>query len=256
MKRVIYQLNPLIEVILQLRFPTILSIGSNEPAVYQESIRNEFPVYQLGIENEQTFSIDIENADIGPAVVSKQHKNYAFISADGNCKINLTNSFISISTIKYTRWEEFLSRFELPLNSFIKQYKPQLFERIGLRYINAFSREKLNLNDRKWCDLIEPNWLGVLNIADEESIHNCAIDAEYLLSDMDSRVKVHAGLGKENLKNEIVFVVDSDFIHTKSVESGTQFEVFEKLHIESNKFINSIIKEKLHIAMKPEEISD
>ena len=38
MDRVIFQNNPLIEVILQFRFPTILSINSNEPVDFQEAI--------------------------------------------------------------------------------------------------------------------------------------------------------------------------------------------------------------------------
>ena len=35
------------EVICQLRFPAILSIGSHEPADFQEAIRQEFPRYAL-----------------------------------------------------------------------------------------------------------------------------------------------------------------------------------------------------------------
>ena len=41
-ERCLYQRSPLIEVICQLRFPTILSIGSQEPAEFQEAIRHEF----------------------------------------------------------------------------------------------------------------------------------------------------------------------------------------------------------------------
>ena len=37
-KRVKYQEAPLVEVICQLRFPTILSINANEPVEFQEAI--------------------------------------------------------------------------------------------------------------------------------------------------------------------------------------------------------------------------
>ena len=40
-----YVNSPLIEVICQLRFPTILSIGSTDPAQFQEAVREEFPRY-------------------------------------------------------------------------------------------------------------------------------------------------------------------------------------------------------------------
>lgn len=42
-----YAKSPLVEVICQLRFPTILSIGSQEPAAFQEAIRREFPRYAV-----------------------------------------------------------------------------------------------------------------------------------------------------------------------------------------------------------------
>ncbi|HWS42079.1 MAG TPA: TIGR04255 family protein, partial [Pseudoflavonifractor sp.] len=40
-----YAVNPLVEVICQLRFPAILSIGAKEPAEFQEAVRREFPRY-------------------------------------------------------------------------------------------------------------------------------------------------------------------------------------------------------------------
>jgi len=41
--RVIYQENPLVEVICQLRFPTILEISASEPALFREQYANSFP---------------------------------------------------------------------------------------------------------------------------------------------------------------------------------------------------------------------
>ena len=40
-----YARSPLVEVICQLRFPSILSIGAKEPAEFQEAVRREFPRY-------------------------------------------------------------------------------------------------------------------------------------------------------------------------------------------------------------------
>ena len=44
-QRCIYDMNPLAEVICQLRFPEILSIQANIPANFQEAIRHIFPKY-------------------------------------------------------------------------------------------------------------------------------------------------------------------------------------------------------------------
>ena len=44
-ERCIYRKNQLQEVICQLRFPEILSIGVNVPAAFQDAIRDEYPQY-------------------------------------------------------------------------------------------------------------------------------------------------------------------------------------------------------------------
>ena len=46
-ERCIYQNNQLMDVICQLRFPTILSVGAREPVDFQDAIRSVFPRYQL-----------------------------------------------------------------------------------------------------------------------------------------------------------------------------------------------------------------
>ena len=43
--RCLYEKNQLVEVICQLRFPTILSISAKEPVEFQEAIRADYPQY-------------------------------------------------------------------------------------------------------------------------------------------------------------------------------------------------------------------
>src|SRR5260370_1097479 len=44
--RVIYNTNPLEEVICQLKFPPILKIESVPPATFQDEIRSTYPLFQ------------------------------------------------------------------------------------------------------------------------------------------------------------------------------------------------------------------
>jgi uncharacterized protein (TIGR04255 family) len=44
--RVIYEKNPLDEVLCQLRFPTVLKIDAEPPAAFQELIRADYPFYE------------------------------------------------------------------------------------------------------------------------------------------------------------------------------------------------------------------
>ena len=254
-KRVIYQKNPLIEVILQIKFPTILSINAKDPVDFQDAIRQEYPIYQLAVENEQEINLAIGGDSVLPSIVQKQqHKNHHFISEDGQYKVNLTSGFISLSTLNYTRWEDMLAHFETPLRKFLEIYNPPFFERIGLRYIDAFSREKLGVREKPWSDLIQPAWLGAISSIGETRVIGCGLDVEYYLDDGVSRVKVHAGLGNVNNAPETVFIVDSDFIHIKN-EKVEEFDtIVNYLHDNSGMFIRSVITDTLHAAMIPEEL--
>lgn len=101
LKRVKYNNTPLIEVIFQLQFPTILSINSSQPVGFQDRIREQYPFYEEGIEQQNELLI-APNGD--PTQVKRsQTKNYCFISTDHTYKINLTSSFIAISTVSYTQ---------------------------------------------------------------------------------------------------------------------------------------------------------
>ena len=127
-----------------------------------------------------------------PAVI-----NYSFLSEDNRWKINLTKDFIALSTLQYTSWEEFARHLDKLLAAFIKLYKPAYFQRVGLRYVNIFSRKKLGLEDSKWAELVSPAYVGPLCEPDaiEENFLNCASDLLFQL-DNSCRAKIHAGPGR------------------------------------------------------------
>ena len=141
MSRVIYEKNPLIEVILQIQFPTNLIISNQEPTDFQVAIKNDFPNYRAEIKNEKEISLLPSNNEIKPLIRDKNINIHTFITKEGYSKISLSNSTISMSTLKYERWEMFIEQFKKTLEAFIKIYSPQYIERIGLRYIDAFKRE-------------------------------------------------------------------------------------------------------------------
>ena len=195
--RCIYHRNSLADVICQLRFPEILSISANLPAQFQDEIRNEFPIYSSRMEQGAP---RIEGKPGNLTVVNPPSTiNYQFTSQDGSWRINLTNRFISLSCSRYTRWEEFAKRLDKPLASFIQIYKPAYFDRVGLRYINAVSREALCLEGTPFSELFQPQYLGVL--ADDEiqetQTTRSGVDAEFAIRG-GGRVKIHAGPGLVN----------------------------------------------------------
>lgn len=253
MERVIYQNNPIVEAIIQIRFPKILSLNSEDPVMFQEQIKEQYPIYRLSIERQQ--EISIQSPDTPPSIIQETPvKNHNFISSDGTYKINLTNGFISISTVKYTRWETMLEKFSHPLEQFFQIYNPSFVNRIGLRYINAFSRKKLGLESVSWSQLITPPCLGAFTNLYETNIINSNVNFEYLLEASKSRAKIHAGLGQVEGNPETMFVIDSDFISLNTIAPTAVLDVLNNLHDEEKKFIQSAITDQLHCAMKPEPI--
>ena len=154
-RRYAYGKAQLIEVICQLRFPEILKIDVSEPADFQERIRRDYPQYEKKIEQLPPQMVN------GKPVPQGTVNNYQFVSAEGQWKISLTKGFIALSTYGYTRWEEFAQRLDRILAVFIETYHPSWFTRVGLRYVNAFRRAPLGLEDCLWKELITPAGDGV-----------------------------------------------------------------------------------------------
>ena len=255
MENVVYKNNPLAEVIMQFKFPTILSINSNDPTDFQELIREEYPLYNVVYENEQEIKLNNNEEDNGfiPSVVNRAiNKNYEFISEDGKYKINLTSSFISIATVDYTSWEEFNKKFENPIKSFISVYKPTFFNRIGLRYIDAISKKQLGLENEPWSELIKSPWIGALKHFGDDATKHLSMSSEIVIDSEGTTMILKEGLGRIGDLEEILFLVDTDFICERKIEIGDYNVVSNRLHSHSHFFIDEIITDKLKVAMKPE----
>ena len=248
-----YVNSPLIEVICQLRFPTILSIGSTDPAQFQEAVRADFPRYVARQEQQSPRVVN------GKVEQSPPITNYNFISTDGLWKINLTQNFVALSTLRYTRWEDFAQKLDKVLALFIQIYQPAFFERIGLRYVNIFSRKALELEDEPWRELIASPYLGVLaeEDVDERSTRKCSVDVEMSL-DSTCRVKVHAGPGmvKKNMPNtpqdpEVKFILDMDLFMGGQLDPRMAAAGLETLHGHSTPLFQGAITDRLHSALEP-----
>ena len=256
-ERVQYRKPQLLEVICQLRFPAILSISAREPAEFQDMIRGSYPQYTRNVEklppkvSGQPGNMKLEEQ---PAVV-----NYQFLSADGRWKVNMTNSFIALATPAYTVWEDFAQRLDEVLACFIKVYKPAYFERIGLRYINAFSRKALGLEDTPFAELIEPGYLGLMGEEDvnERAFARITQEAELALSG-GCKLKLHCGPGmikRNNVEDkEVRFILDNDIFMPGKVEMKHSAGALNTVHTHADRVFRGAITGMLHQAMEPQAL--
>ena len=253
-ERCIYRSHQLADVICQLRFPEILTIGTTVPDKFQEAIRAEFPLYA----KRQEMPAPKLTGTPGNLIPQKQEPtiNHQFTSADGVWRVNLTSKFISLACTKYTCWEDFAGKLDKPLASFIQIYKPAYFERVGLRYINFISRGDLGLPTTPFRELIESCWLGPMaeEEVQEQSCSRCSIDTEMAIRG-GCRAKIHAGPGKVQrngkMDPEVKFIFDQDLFMPGQVPVNLSAGALQTLHAQAWSIFRGAITDKLHDALEP-----
>lgn len=249
-----YNLNPLGEVICQFRFPEILTISANLPVEYQEAIRGDYPQY---LKKQDVVPPKVVNSG-GSFTLQNSAPviNYQFASPDGIWRVNLTGRFISLSCSHYTNWEAFAAHLDKPLAEFIRIYRPAYFERIGLRYLNFISREKLGLTGIPFSQLIAPCYLGPLAEEDviETNTTRCTVDTEMAIRG-GCRLKLHAGPGLVSQggtqDKEVKFVFDQDLYMNGQLPAALCAGALQTLHAQANAVFRGAITDRLHDAMEP-----
>ena len=249
-----YNKSPAHEVICQLQFPPILSINEIEPVAFQDRVRRDFPQYAR---QEDTPPPRLTGMGT-PNMKLEQPKpvtNYHFLSGDGGWKLNLTRDFIALSTLRYQGWETFTRYLDKPLAAFIQIYEPAYLQRIGLRYRNIISRQRLGLEDVPWSELITPAYLGPLREEDiaEADIDKLALELVVRLEN-GCRAKIHAGPGRIKAKNgaedpETKFILDIDVFQSGNIACTQAPHVLETLHTQAGRVFEGAVRERLRDAM-------
>lgn len=256
-KRCRYGKNQLAEVICQFRFPEILTISANPPVDFQEAIRDQFPCYQRRVE------IPAPKVTGTPGQFRLENQpgniNCQFASLDGIWRVNLTSKFISLSCSKYTSWEEFAAHLDKPLAAFIQIYKPACFHRVGLRYVNTFSRKALELENVRFSQMIQPWFLGPIgeDEINETTATRCTVDGEMAIRG-GCRMKFHAGPGQVRRMNgedkEVKFILDQDLYIAGNIPVNLSAGALNTLHGQAWSIFRGAITDTLHEAMEPSQL--
>ncbi|MBI3958396.1 MAG: TIGR04255 family protein [Chloroflexi bacterium] len=257
-ERVSYKHTPLVQVICQLRFPTILKVEAGLPVDFQERVRHEFPIFQEK-QLQTAYQLSAGLKDVLPPEfrgLLPQESGYNFISADEKWMIGLTKDFLSLSTSSYSRWEEFSNRLRGPLDSLKQVYPPSFFTRIGLRYQNLIRRSELGLTDTAWSDLIQPHLAGILSNNDvgpyvQDSQQVITIE----LRENFGKVRIRHGLAKVEDTGETAYLIDSDFFIEQRTETGNEAIILDQYHRRAGYLFRWCIRPQLHDAMEPTSIS-
>lgn len=259
-----YSKCPLAEVICQLRFPVILNIERELPAEFQESIRKEYPEYTQNVERQQ--QVDFVTTPAGlltqPAM-QQENLNHCFVSEDEHWRVNLTSSFLALSTKAYSTWEDFRERLRVPVEALLRFYEPAYFTRVGLRYVDMYDRAQLGLQGTPWKELLRETILGMAAAPDNEG--DIQMSSQYIelrLDDYEAimRTVTNFGPAPDNPTpfNQDIFMVDTDTYSLlrfqpdiDGVEGCLNF-----MHDNSTRYARWMITRKLFEAMQPEPITE
>ena len=257
-KRVIYEKNPLDKVICQLRFPPILKIDTKVPDEFQDRIRDSFPEFsEKAVIKLPIFKSAQKDtpAELLQSITPTGNKNYEFSSEDKVWTINLTRTFIALSTKEYKRREDFRAHLDAPLQAFIEIYRPSIFSRVGLRYIDIIRRSELNLDNIPWDELIEPRALWLLGSSEvNKNIRSFQAQCEIELEDENSIARVITGLVDGQEPDEECFMIDTDFYTTKKTAIIDVDDKLEFFHTQGSRLIQWLIAKRLRKAMGPVEL--
>jgi uncharacterized protein (TIGR04255 family) len=247
-KRVNYKNNPLIEVIYQLRFPQLLAIDDKPPSDFQNRIIKNFPILEIS----SSIPLFVGTSELKPVPA----KAYTFFSSDRHSKVSLTSSFISVSTDKYTRWEDFIAVLRNVILAFRKSLPEQQDRttRMGLRYRNVIDRKAIGKANSKWDELINPQLLGLLKAGVMPETTARSAHCLYTLDFGDVTSLFQHGLWAQ--AEATGYFLDYDFYIEK--EQALSLSEVMRLANDLHKWVGPLfrwsITDNLHGALKPSKL--
>lgn len=256
-KRVIFDKNPLREVICQLRFPTILEIGVEPPARFQNLIRSTYSLYSR---EDVSQSLPKEISSLleqlrFPFPGQAQGTTHKFGTEHETRFISLSAEFIAVTEREYHRWELFVQEVEKAQGALEEVYRPAFYARVGLRYQDVIDRELLGL-DKPWSALINPCLAGMLG-SKELSQDIREIETESLIIVPEVRggfVRLRHGLRKAADNGRLVYVIDSDFYTRERSDRNEVIGILDRFRRSAGDLFRWAASSDLQRALNPKEI--
>lgn len=224
--REVYDLNPLNEVICQIRYPAILKVSAETPFGFQDAIRDIYPLYEervasTGLPTPLQEGISELLAAL-PFPAPPALREHHFLSEDKVRSIVLTQDFVAVIDRAYTRWESFRRAIKLAEETVRHIYGPAFYQRVGLRYMDLLVRDEFKKTGVPWSRLLNPSFIGMLG---DETLHGDIqeLTTEALLDipDMENGyVRIKHGLATAQQSSEQVYLIDSDFYTTRRSDNN------------------------------------
>ncbi len=196
---------PLAEVICQVKFSPILSIAKGLPSDFQEAVRGRFP----GLEVEQGVVFQFPASGISEKpLMDATPKVYRFVTANGASNLALATDFFAITTRSYTHWQDFLQDLSMVEKAIREIYHPAYATRIGLRFVNKFTRKNTKFkNAQEILGLFREELTCLLHTEAWQEPKEML--SQMILADDGANLALRIGYGKE--QKEPFYLLDFDY---------------------------------------------
>lgn len=259
-ERVLYGKNPLVEVVCQFRFPTILRIREGKLAGFQDIVRKDYPVYSA---HEPSFGVPSQIPKEFAAIIDQMNIPtppefivHRFSTKDSQRFISLREEFMALAETKYERWESFKGEIIKAESALRKVYEPAFYSRVGLRYRDIISRQKLELNGIEWQELLQKHIIAELGdekVAD--AIRRIQTRVIMEIPDMpNGQITLNHGLIIPNGGDEESYLIDADFSVERKEGVDEPFKILDEFNRMAGGLFRWAIRERLHKAMQPRVI--
>lgn len=254
-QRAVYEKTPTIEVICQLRFPSLLTIESSPPAGFQERIRSMFPILERPANSPLPEGLPQEIAQVVSARSGSD--SYQFLTEDRSSFVTLTPGSLALTSNEYSRWEDFRGQLRAPLKALIEIYEPSFFSRVGLRYQDVIDRTKIGLPTVPWSALLKREILGELALPQfEANVEKVAHrEIRIRIPDGSGSVMMRHGLADVRDREGACYVIDIDIFCEQKTEVQDAESTLNSFNELAGRAFRWCITDTLRDALGPSDLA-
>lgn len=260
--RVRYEVNPLIEVVAQLRFAPIFALEKNVLSAIQGQLHDAgFSVLKLETLASITVTLNAPPSSdrISRAPQSSDNTQiYHFSTEDELHTFSVCKDFVALTSRAYLDWQNFSAKLNMLCGIFEAGFTPIAITRIGLRYKDLIERESLGLDGRLWSDLLNPIVAGFLSTSgfvdgvDESCVLQQTSQTVLKLEDCELLLQSALLRATDSTKRQ-AFLIDTDFYVNSEppAQLKTALSLIDTIHSSANYVFQNCIKEPLSVALRP-----
>lgn len=262
--RVVYEKNPLAEVVCQIRFAKTAGLTDEEKSRLQaELLRLGYPALNEEVALGFPKAIALGDPRVRPQLVVEQTTVRHFSSSDGAWRVSVGAEFVALTCHRYQGWDYFLPRL-LEAATLLLQMRPDTApSRLGLRYKDVVEREPLGLEGVGWHELVSGFLLGPLApgaLADDQTPLDDEVGSflsQALLRLDGCMLLLQSSLLTSVDRKRRAFLIDADFFNEGDVEvhllqdQNLLRSKLHTLHANAGALFRRCISERLHSALRP-----